>query len=154
MSGAEEAPAEGLGEPQANEIRGEVDLELEGERFVLRPSYTALVEIEKATGKGLIQLASEASDGELTLGHAAVIVTLLIQAWGKATGNGRVQAVCAERIGELLYEFGLMKVNLRLAYVLGLAATGGCRADGTPREGEAMAAGTMTTATPAADSPA
>lgn len=150
MSGEGEAPLEAADEPQANEIRGEVDLELEGERFVLRPSYTALIEMEKATGHGLMALAGMAADGELTLTQAAKIVTLMIRAWGKATQNSRVQAVSEERIGELLFEYGLMRVNLRLFKVLGLAATGGCRSDGTPKEGEAMAMGM--TATPVAAS--
>lgn len=136
----------------ANELRGEADLELEGQRFVLRPSYEAVLEAEKLTGKGLIQLATEAADGELTAGHAAIIVTLFIRAWGKAQGCQQTQAVQVPRIGELLHEYGLMRVNLRLAYVLGNAATGGCKADGTPKRDDAsgeVEPMVGTTATPA-----
>lgn len=135
----------------ANEVRGEVDLLLEGERFVLRPSYGAIIEVEALTGKGLVDLAGMAQDGKLSLGDSARIVTCLIKAWGKSTDNRIAQAVNADRIGELIQEFGLMQVQLRLALVLGLAATGGCRADGTIREGEMTATG-MTSATPVASS--
>lgn len=142
----------------ANELRGEVDIELDGQNYVLRPSYEAMVEAERVTGKALIMLATMAGDGALTLVDTALIVTAFIKAWGKANGDTQVQAFKAERIGELIHEYGLMAVQLRLSIVLGRAATGGYRADGKPRieddddEGEAKAAG-KTPGTPVASSP-
>jgi len=132
----------------ANELRGEVDLVLEGETFVLRPSYTAIVEFEKATGKGLIDLADQAIEGKLTLSECAAIVTSMVKAWGVATDNRIAANVNQDRIGELIHEYGLMQVQLRLQIALMNAATGGCRADGTIKSGEATTTGTMTSATP------
>lgn len=137
----------------ANELRGEVDLELEGERFVLRPSYTAIVAAEKATGRGLVKLAEDAGEGALTLTECAAITALFIRAWGEATGNTTAAHVNEGRVGELIMDFGLAQVQLRLQIALTLAATGGCRADGTLK-GEAKAAGTETSATPVESSPA
>lgn len=135
----------------ANEIRGEVDLELEGERFVLRPSFAAIVEAEKATGKGLIKLAEQAAAGELTLTECAAITTHFIRAWGEASNNVSAAHANQGRIGELIMGFGLAAVQFRLQLALMLAATGGCKADGTLK-GEAMTAGTETSATPAGSS--
>lgn len=138
----------------ANEVRGEVDIDFgEQGRFVLRPSYTAILEVEKLTGKGLFLLASEAVDGMLTTPEVTLITTTFIRAWGRATENQGAANADQDRIGELIFEYGAMAVLLRLAHVLQLAVVGGCKADGTPREGEAKPA-TGTTATPAAGSQA
>lgn len=127
----------------ANELRGEVDVELEGERFVLRPSYEAVVACERLTGKGLLALATAAADSEMSAGDAAIVTTELIKSWAKAEGNVQLQTINATRIGELIHEFGLMQVVLRLALALSRAATGGCKADGSPKA-EAVTT-TMTT---------
>ena len=134
----------------ANEIRGEVDLELEGQRFVLRPSFEAILEVETRTGKGLMELASLAYDSQLSLRLAAMMVTQFIKAWAKAEGDQLAQGIKEERIGELIHEKGLMAVVPRLALLLARAVTGDYRADGTPKAGELTAA-EMTIATSAAD---
>lgn len=128
----------------ANETRGEVDLVLDSTRFVLRPSHEAILEVEKLTGKSSIALLYAASDGDLTAGDATTITTVFIRAWGKASGNQIAQNVDAGRIGELIHEYGLMNVTLRLVTVLGMAVTGGCKADGTFKEGEVTPATRMT----------
>lgn len=135
----------------ANETRGEVDVVLNETRFVLRPSHHAMVQVENQTGKSCLALAVQASDGELTLGNATIITTEFIKAWGRATGDQVAANVDPERIGELIHEYGLMNVILRLAYVLQLAVTGGVKADGTTKEGEVMPA-TGAIATPGAGS--
>ncbi|MGE3304282.1 MAG: hypothetical protein AB7M12_14350 [Hyphomonadaceae bacterium] len=124
----------------ANEVRGEVDLTLDGTQFVLRPSHTAMIAIEKATGKSCLALAGLAHDGEITLGDATIITTEMIKAWGVSRNDPVASNVDAQRIGELIHEFGLMKVVMRIALVLTNAVTGGVKADGTPKEGEVMAA--------------
>lgn len=134
----------------ANQYRGEVDLVLNETRFVLRPSHQAMVAVEEQTGKSCLALAVEAADCKMTLRDATIITTLCIQAWGASTDDeaGRVaRAVDQERIGELIHEYGLMKVVLRLEIVLLNAVTGGCKKDGSPKEGEAPPT-TGTDATP------
>jgi len=121
----------------ANEHRGEVDLVLNETRFVLRPSHSAMVAIEKRTGKSCLALATLTADGQLTLADATTITVECIKAWGSQVGDQVAANVDAERIGELIHEYGLMRVVLRLELVLLSAVTGGCKADGTPKEGEA-----------------
>ena len=141
----------------ANPYRGEVDIELEGQQFILRPSYTAIIEAEKATGKSLVKLATAAGDGELSLTDTAIVITEMIKAQGKAANDMNLAGVNALRIGELIAEYGLMQTQLRLVIALTNAATGGCKADGTPKDydppGEAKATGRKG-ATPVAGSPA
>lgn len=142
----------------ANAVRGEVDLVLEGQRFVLRPSYTAIVAMEKKTGLPLIQLAQLAEQGCLSQDAQGIVVTELVRAWGRAlivdeyaTAADKAIATSAkganaDTIAELLYPVGVMAVQPRVAIVLGLALTGGCLPSG-----ELKATGTTTTEIPVAD---
>lgn len=126
----------------ANELRGEVDIVLDGQRFVLRPSYTAIVASEKKTGKPLLELAALAEQGMLPQEMQAIVVTELVRAWGReivldeyATAEDKACATAAkgansESIGELLYSVGAMAVQPRVAIVLGAALTGGCLPSG------------------------
>ncbi|KKI17498.1 GTA-gp10 family protein [Sphingomonas sp. Ag1] len=132
----------------ANEIRGEVDLVLEGQRFVLRPSYTAIVAMEKKTGAPLMQLAQLAEAGALSQETQAIVVTELVRAWGRglvvdeyASAADKAIASSArganvDTIGELLYPVGVMAVQPRIALVLGLALTGGCLPSGEAKAAE------------------
>lgn len=141
----------------ANELRGEVDLVLDGQRFVLRPSYTAIVAMEKKTGLALIQLAQLAEEGALNQEAQAIVVTELVRAWGReavldeyTTASERAIVTSArganqDTIGELLYPVGVMAVQPRIAIVLGLALTGGCLPSG-----ELKATGTTTPEIPVA----
>ena len=143
---------------QANDLRGEVDLELDGTRFVLRPSYTAIKAMEKKAGAPLIQLAQLAEQGALDQDTQAIVVTELVRAWGReivvdeyASAADKATATAArganpDTIGELLYPVGVMAVQPRIAIVLGLALTGGCLPSG-----ELKTAGTTTPETPAVD---
>tara|TARA_R110000787_G_scaffold208846_8_gene318909 strand:- start:3772 stop:4197 length:426 start_codon:yes stop_codon:yes gene_type:complete len=122
----------------ANELRGEVDLYLEGERFVLRPSYTAIQNIERLTGKTMVQLAVAADENALSQDDCAAVVGEMIRAWGVAVDHPVAKMVNDRRIGELLFEHGLMAVMPRITLVLTMAATGGCLASG-----EVKTAGTI-----------
>jgi hypothetical protein len=139
----------------ANELRGEVDIVLDGQRFVLRPSYTAIVAMENKAGKPLLELASLAEQGLLTQEAQAIVTTELVRAWGRglvldeySSAEDRSTATAAkgvnpEAMGELLYAVGAMAVQPRLAIVLGMALTGGCLPSG-----EAKPTGTMTSEIP------
>jgi hypothetical protein len=139
----------------ANELRGEVDIVLDGQRYVLRPSYTAIVAMEKKAGKPLLELASLAEQGLLTQEAQAIVATELVRAWGRglvldeySSAEDRSTATAAkgvnpEAMGELLYSVGAMAVQPRLAIVLGMALTGGCLPSG-----EAKPTGTTTSEIP------
>lgn len=132
----------------ANELRGEVDIVLEGQRFVLRPSYTAVVVMEKKAGKPLFELAALAEQIMMPQETQAIVTTELVRAWGRelvtdeySTAEERATAsaakgVNAERMGELLYSVGAMAVQPRIAMVLGLALTGGCLPSGEAKPTE------------------
>lgn len=139
-SEAEPAPSPVDMTGQANDLRGEVDLYLEGERFALRPSHTAIHNIERLTGKTMVQLAVAADENALSLEHCAAVVGELIRAWGEATDHPVAKKVNDRRIGELLFEYGLMAVMPRITLVLTMAATGGCLASGEARTVETIAA--------------
>jgi len=136
----------------ANDLRGEVDLVLEGQRFVLRPSYTAIKAMERKTGLPLQELAIRAEQCLLNQEHQAIAVTELVRAWGRelaadeyASAADRALVTSAkganpDSIGELLYPVGVMAVQPRVAIVLGWALTGGCLPSG-----ERKATGAMTT---------
>ncbi|PZU13817.1 MAG: hypothetical protein DI606_04425 [Sphingobium sp.] len=142
----------------ANALRGEVDLILEGQTYVLRPSHQAIIAMEKKTGRSLIELASLAEQSMLDQATQAIVVTELIRAWGRsiqideyASGAEKAVATAAKGanvdiIGELLYSVGVLSVQPRVAIVLGLALTGGCLPSG-----EMKATGTTTSEIPAAD---
>lgn len=140
----------------ANELRGEVDLVLDGQRFVLRPAYTAIVAMEKKTSRPLVELATLAEQVALPQDVQAIVVTELVRAWGRGivideyiSAENRALATAAKHansdsMGELLYGVGAMAVQPRIAIVLGMALTGGCLPSG-----EAKPAGTMTAEIPA-----
>lgn len=132
----------------ANDLRGEVDLVLDGQRFVLRPSYTAVKAMERKSGKPLFELAQLAELGMLTQEVQAIVVTELVRAWGRgivldeyATAEDRASATAAkganaDSMGELLYGVGAMSVQPRVAVVLGMALTGGCLPSGEAKPTE------------------
>lgn len=121
----------------ANELRGEVDIVLDGQRFVLRPSYTAIVAMERKSGRPLLELATMAEQTMLPQEAQAIVVTELVRAWGRSlvldeysSPDDRSAATAAkganaETMGELLYGVGTMAIQPRVAVVLGMALTGG-----------------------------
>lgn len=116
----------------ANKTRGEVSLELEGQEYVLRPSYEAISAFEAQTDRSLIDLARAAGDGELKLSESAIIVTECIKAHGRATDDKALAAFNAARVGELILQAdgGLLIAMKRLELLLFMAATGGYTGSG------------------------
>lgn len=131
-----------------NPLRGEVSVRMDGEDYVLRPSYEAITAVEDQTGQSIQQLALAADEGALQLKQAAIVVTEFVKAWGRENDKPYFEKFSVRRISELLFQEGLLKVNPRVALALWQALTGG------HVPGEANAAGTETTTTdgtPAAD---
>lgn len=128
----------------ANETRGEIALVLDGQEFVMRPTYQAIQAFESATGRSLVELAREALEGRLSTGDAAIVATHCIRAWGETTGSVQARAAKVERIGELIVEAegGMTKALGMIGGMLALAATGNYTAKGEPK-----AAATETTDT-------
>lgn len=109
-------------QPTANAERGEHELTLEGVAYRLRPSFAAIVAIEKKTGSTLIALVNEGNRGNLTLANLGIIACELIRAGGE---DENTRHVGAERLGELIYEEGVPTATARITTCLVDAVTGG-----------------------------
>jgi hypothetical protein len=112
---------------------GEVDLELEGVVYRLRPSFAAIAEIETGTGRDLFELMRRVEQGGLTLDHIGIIVAACIRAQAKVDKDTAVASIKPKRAAELVYaEDGGMLLAIRAAIhpLLFNAVTGGYTALG------------------------
>lgn len=57
-----------------NHLRGDIALQLGGETLTLRPTFTALAEIESQTNASLIALARKLANGEARLRELELII--------------------------------------------------------------------------------
>lgn len=116
------------------EPSGEVALELDGQHFVLRPSYAAILACETKTGRSLRELAEAAYESRLTIADAATIATEMIQAWGRSNADtplaSTARQVAHARVAELIFETGMLTVVPRIAIVLMNALMGGVTSSG------------------------
>lgn len=101
----------------ANPHRGEVEIELDGKRFVMRPTFQAIAEIEQQTGTGLIALLHRMTDGGLRVSDLAVIVAAGLRAAGEPASR--------DKVGSLLLQDGLEKTLAPASQFLMNAVTGG-----------------------------
>lgn len=101
----------------ANPHRGEVEIELDGKRFVMRPTFQAIAEIEQQTGTGLIALLHRMTDGSLRVSDLAVIVAAGLRAAGEPASR--------DKVGSLLLQDGLEKTLAPASQFLMNAVTGG-----------------------------
>lgn len=100
-----------------NPERGEVEIELTGRKFVMRPSYTALMEIERTTGIGLVPLARRIINLEYGLGDAVAVITAGLRAKGEGASP--------EKVGSMVMETGLLIVGPALVKFMTNALRGG-----------------------------
>lgn len=97
---------------EADPKHGDVEIELateEGERrkFVLRPSFEAIVEIEEQTGQTVFTLARRLSRGELGQHDAAHIMTAGLKAAGETASHAAVGGMIARTgLADLLAALG------------------------------------------------
>lgn len=92
---------------EADPKRGDVEIELttdtgERRKFVLRPSFAAILEIEEQTGRSIFVLARKLSRGEMGQHDAAHIITAGLNAAGETMSYATV--------GELIARSGLADV--------------------------------------------
>lgn len=126
----------------ANAERGEIDITLDGQSYVLRPSHEALVACEKQTGLSLVEMARAAEAGTLTLTQCAQIVVECVRAQGKVIGDDMMQKFSVSRVAALLFEAegGVLLANMKLRILLVLACSGGVTASGEIKPTMAKAA--------------
>ena len=92
---------------EADPKRGDVEIELatdtgERRKFVLRPSFAAIVEIEEQTGRSIFALARRFSKAEIGQHDAAHIITAGLTAAGETASHVTV--------GEMIARTGLADV--------------------------------------------
>ncbi|WP_417621157.1 gene transfer agent family protein [Parasphingorhabdus sp.] len=93
----------------ANMLRGEVSLLIEGERIVLRPTFSALVAAEEELGS-LFDLVERASRGQLKLGEIAVLFWHCIR--------DRPNHLTRDKLGTAIAALGLTGVTPSLKILL------------------------------------
>jgi len=115
-----------------NEDRGELAIELDGERFGLRPSYEALAEIESELGVGLMALTREALGGTLTMAQMGQVVAILIRAWGRSQNNVNAGGAKTDKITRMIMDSpgGMSTAMTVIGTALTLAVTGGLSPEG------------------------
>lgn len=114
---------------EANQQRGDVEIILEKQKFVMRPTFEAMIQIENETGLGMVELTLLALQGRLGLRQ----VTSIVAAGLKATGNPATN----ENIGPKIFRTGIMNVSPSVNDFLNNALHGG------EKPGEAEAADQM-----------
>jgi len=126
-------------EPEVD-VRGHITIPLEGEEFVLRPSFDAIKAIESITQKDHAQLAHEAVQQRLSYTDMGIVCAEMMKAHGKANPTDPMKSsylgAKPEKLEKLIYETGKTRIMVRLAVVLVAALSGGYT-----REGEPTAAG-------------
>lgn len=101
---------------KADPKQGDVEIELatdtgERRRFVLRPTFAAIVEIEEQTGQTIFVLARRLAKGELGQHHAAHIIAAGLKAAGETASFATV--------GEMIAHTGLADVLAALGDFFG-----------------------------------
>ncbi len=77
---------------RANSLKGEVEITLSGERYVMRPSFAAIMAIEAELG-GVVPLARRAAKGDFGLKDLTVIVREGLGAYGTRLERNEVGAM-------------------------------------------------------------
>jgi hypothetical protein len=115
---------------------GEIEIELEGVAYRLRPSFQAIREIEQALGHSILEVASAAETGKMSLDDAGVVVAACIRAEAKANGDTALATIKPARAAELIYgEPGglLLAVRVCIYPLLFGAVMGRYQPTGEPR---------------------
>lgn len=74
----------------ANNHRGEVEIKLEGETLLMRPTFAALNQIEQRTGSPLLELLVRFNTGRFRLMDVIATVTAGFEAAGTSLAEERV----------------------------------------------------------------
>lgn len=95
------------GNPPANPLRGEVAITLDGQAFVMRPTFAAIMEIETELG-GVVPLARRAAAGDFGLRDLAVVIRAGLNGAADADDERRVDL---DHVGEMIIATGVANVT-------------------------------------------
>lgn len=123
-----------------NADRGDVAITLRfngaDREYVMRPTFDAIAQIERATSRGILAVARTAAAGEIGLAEATIVIT--------AGLKGAGEPATVKAVGPMVFEAGLLNVLAPVSKFLSGAVSGGR----VPDAGEARAA--EATGTPSA----
>ncbi len=126
----------------ANKERGEVALDLDGEVFVARPTYAAIVEIRDKTGHSLGESFRRVRDCDMV--EMAWVLGPCLRAFGAKLTDAQV--------GERLMAMGVLNAVEETALLIENILTGGVKPD--PEDSKKKPAKKVRTKSPSADSSA
>lgn len=111
-----------------NADRGEVGLTLQGNVYPMLPTFAAANAIESQLGP-VAALVGRTIDNSklLTVRDLAVIATECIRAAGKDRNDPMLVGVSAEKIGQMIYDEGIVTVLEVFAELLANMVTGGAK---------------------------
>ena len=130
----------------ATDITGEVEIDLDGKTWTLRPELQTLRAIERKTGKSASVLARAIGLGEATLDQMITVIEL-----GLKPANDDPPGF--DQIGEALLRHGVKGLILALLAFLGVVAVGDDAKKLLALQGSEPAAETEPATTPATDTP-
>lgn len=136
-AGAAPGSQSGAGEAAPEvDVRGQLTIPLDGQEYLLRPSYEAIIAIERQLGP-LYNLATAAARGDLTLDQMGVCVAELMKAQGRADAEASAdyRDPKPEKLAKLIYAEGAPKICARLAVLFTAAVTGGYTPEGEAKAG-------------------
>jgi len=99
---------------EPNPLRSEVAVVIGGKSYAMRPSYSAIVKIEKALNTRLIKLMERLQFSDIGVEDVATIITCFINANPENPGK-----VTVEQIGDKIIEEGFINFLSPLAEVFG-----------------------------------
>lgn len=105
----------------ANRIRGEVEIVLAGQSYLMRPSFGGLAEIEDKSGLDLLALAIKLGNNKTAIKDLVAVI------YGGMKGAG--SALSYEEVGELVVDEGVTKVAKPVAQFLSMALSGAKESD-------------------------
>lgn len=110
-----------------NKQRGDVAVTIDGQDYVLRPTYQALAEIESRTGVGLVALAGKFMNRDFGVTEAVTIVSAGIAGSGEKPPKD---------LGDMMIGHGVLQLAGPILEFLtnGLTGDQAGKADGPPRE--------------------
>jgi hypothetical protein len=103
-----------------NAQRGEIAIDLSGVSLVLRPSFTALAQMEQQSGVGLVALAQRFASGQFNLTDCVAVI--------EAGVRGAGQTPPAD-LGDRLIQAGLLAVAAKVTAFIEAALMGGVADD-------------------------
>ncbi len=92
-----------------------MQITLGSQRYTLRPTFAALLQVEEETGLGLITLARKIAAGDFTMNEAVAIIRAGLIGAGKTPPAD---------LGALVFAAGVAQIIMPLAQFLEAALTG------------------------------